>query len=114
MAQMAELDYKALGQRIRRARQNKKMTQDKLAEACGLSTAHIGHIERGTRIPSVDTLFHIAYVLDVSVDHLLLDSAQAPHQVFSAISAKLTRTDEAQARKFLSTVKVLADKIDEL
>lgn len=111
---MAELNYKALGQRIRSARQHRGMTQDSLGEACGLSTAHIGHIERGTRIPSLDTLFRIACTLEVSVDSLLLDSASTVTQVFSAISAELVRKDSAQAARFLTTVKALADKIDEL
>ena len=45
----SEFDYAALGERIRRARKQKHLTQEQLAEACDLSTAHIGHIERGTR-----------------------------------------------------------------
>lgn len=111
---MAELNYKALGQRIRTARQVKKMTQDQLAEACGLSTAHIGHIERGTRIPSLDTLFRIACELDVSTDYLLLDSAREPKHVLSGVLAGLAKRDEGQVKKFVSTVRALADKIDEL
>ena len=111
---MAELNYKALGQRIRTARQKRSMTQDKLAEACGLSTAHIGHIERGTRIPSLDTLFLIACELDVSTDYLLLDSAREPWQMLSGVLAGLAKRDEMQVKKFVYTVRALADKIDEL
>lgn len=111
---MEQLDYKALGGRIRKARQAKKMTQDQLAEACGLSTAHIGHIERGTRIPSLDTLFQIVCELKVSADYLLLDSTQAPQQVLAGIWAGLAGREDGQVKKFVSTVRVLADKIDEL
>ena len=111
---MAQLDYKLLGRRVRTARQNKNMTQDTLAEACGLSTAHIGHIERGTRIPSVDTLFCIATVLQVSTDSLLMDSASDPQQALASVSAILAGKDREQVKKFLAAVKVLAEKIDEL
>ena len=111
---MAQLDYKLLGQRIRKARQNKKMTLEALAEACGLSTAHIGHIERGTRIPSLDALYQLASVLQVSTDSLLLDSICDTRQVFTAISASLTGKSDAQVRKFTAAVKALADSIDAL
>ncbi|MBR6513641.1 MAG: helix-turn-helix transcriptional regulator [Clostridia bacterium] len=111
---MPNIDYIALGQRIRQARKDKNITQEKLGEICGLSTAHIGHIERGSRIPSLDTLFRISTELDVSVDWLLLDSVKNPKNIFTAISRELDGKNEAKVKTFLTTVKALADKIDEL
>lgn len=111
---MAQIDYKALGQRIRKARLKNNLTQEKLGEICSLSTAHIGHIERGTRIPSLDTLYKISCELGVSIDSLMLDSACNSESVFRAVSAELEGKDEAKVKRFLSTVKALADKIDEL
>ena len=57
-----ELDYTALGIRIRQARKEHHVTQEQLGELCELSTAHIGHIERGTRIPSIDTSQGIIFI----------------------------------------------------
>ena len=51
------IDYTALGKRIKNKRIEKGFTQEQLGELCELSAAHIGHIERGTRILSVDVLF---------------------------------------------------------
>lgn len=65
------IDFVAIGKRIRACRQENRMTQENLAEAIGVSTSFIGHVERGSRIPSVDTLFRIAKALRVSVDALL-------------------------------------------
>lgn len=109
---MKQLNYQALGQRIRQARQSRNITQEKLGELVGLSTAHIGHIERGTRVPSLDTVYRIATELEVSIDHLLLDSTQSPNQTFAALSAMLATKSEAQVRSFLTAVKALADNID--
>ena len=111
---MEELNYKAIGQRIRQVRQEKHITQEKLGELCALSTAHIGHIERGTRIPSLQTVFHIASALGVSIDYLLLDAAKGPEAVFSAIRARIQGKNTAKVEAFLNIVKALADKIDEL
>lgn len=111
---MSTLDYKALGQRIRNARRKNNMTQERLAEVCALSTAHIGHIERGTRIPSLETLFRISEELSVSLDSLVFDSVTDRENALSAVSRSLEGKKEAQVRAFVSTVKALADKIDEL
>lgn len=111
---MQELDYKAMGQRIRSARQKKNITQEKLGELCGLSTAHIGHIERGTRIPSLETAFRIATALEVSMDHLLFDAATEPKPVLTAVTSMLQGKSDTQVKTFLSTVKALADKLGEL
>ena len=111
---MDRINYAALGKRIRKARQSQNITQEKLGEICSLSTAHIGHIERGTRIPSLDTVFRIACELDVSIDYLLFDSLDNSNSVLKAISTELEKKNDTQVKIFLTTVKALADKIDEL
>lgn len=108
------IDYIALGERIRKTRKAKGITQEKLGEICSLSSAHIGHIERGTRIPSLDTLYRISVELKVSIDYLLLDSADNNDTILRGISESLIGKDETKVRNFITTVKILADKIDEL
>lgn len=66
--------YQGLGKRIRQQRQLAQMTQEKLAEAAGISLSFLGHIERGTRKASLDTLVKICNVLKVSPQLLLQDS----------------------------------------
>lgn len=69
-----ELDYVALGRRIRAYRQQKDMTQQLLAEKAYLVPSNISHIERAKTKVSLPTLVRIANVLGVSVDQLLGDS----------------------------------------
>ncbi len=107
------IDYIALGKRIKNKRTEQELTQEQLGELCELSAAHIGHIERGTRILSVDVLFRIAQVLNVSVDYLLFDSVEN-NNILSSIEPMLKNTDKNKANSFLNTVRVLADNIDKL
>lgn len=65
------MDYQAIGRRIRMVREYEKMTQAVLAEKAGISTAFMGHIERGTRVPSVCTLYSICAVLGVKMDYVI-------------------------------------------
>jgi len=68
------MDYVGLGTRIRKQRKTMQMTQDKLAELAGISLSFLGHIERGTRTASLDTIVRLANVMRVSTDFLLADS----------------------------------------
>jgi len=73
---MREVDYKKMGMRIRRRRREKGWTQGELAKMCGVSMSFIGHIERGSRIMSMDTFIKLCDVLDVSADGLLWDTVK--------------------------------------
>lgn len=49
------MDAKAVGQRIKAAREKKGLTQEELAALIDISPTHISVIERGTKIPRLDT-----------------------------------------------------------
>ncbi|HEY2070834.1 MAG TPA: helix-turn-helix transcriptional regulator [Rhizomicrobium sp.] len=63
-------DLLALGREIRRHRDAKKLSQEKLAERAGLHRNYIGHLERGERNPRVKRLFDIARALGLSFAEL--------------------------------------------
>ncbi len=109
-----EIDYTALGMRIRRERKRQHITQEKLGELCELSTAHIGHIERGTRIPSLDTVFRIAQALHISIDSLMFDSLPPDINIIPSVQSAVNNANRQKARRFLSVVRILADRIDDL
>ena len=67
------MDYSLLGKRIREERLRLNLTQEKLAEDIGISTAYLGQIERGERSVTLDKLIPLANRLGVTVDFLLAD-----------------------------------------
>ncbi len=68
---MRKLDYGKIGVRIRQVRKAKGMSQAELAKKCGISMSFLGHIERGTRIMSMETFAGICVALDSGADELL-------------------------------------------
>jgi len=68
------MDYVDLGRRIRIQRELLKLTQGELAKRISVSASFIGHLERGTRKASMETLVALANELDVPVDYLLAGS----------------------------------------
>lgn len=62
---------KKLGKKIQRLRKKVGYTsQEKFAEALGLSRTHVGHIEQGRKNPSMEVLIKIAKKLKVEVSDL--------------------------------------------
>lgn len=66
-----KLNYKMIGKRIQKRRKRSKLTQEQLAERTERSPAFIGHIERGTRKMSIETLCEIALALNCPTDEIL-------------------------------------------
>ena len=69
-----ELDYRAIGKRIKIARIKADLTQEALAEKASLSTTHMSNIETGKTRVSLTVIVNIANALAISVDDLLCDN----------------------------------------
>lgn len=67
------MDYIMLGQRIRHYRQKLHMTQEGLAEKAEVSASFLGHIERGTRVASLETVMKLCIALNITPNELLGD-----------------------------------------
>ena len=60
-----------IGDRIKKVRQQKKLTQPELGEKIQMDKSAISKIETSGRIPSLEQLVDIAAALDVRVEYLL-------------------------------------------
>lgn len=80
-----------LGTRIAETRKEKHMTQEMLAEHAGISQIFISEIERGIKLPSLETFVAIVEVLGTSADYLLRDEIRAGEDfVFDELTKKLS------------------------
>ncbi len=62
--------YTKLGKRIKMLRENAHLTQEKLAEKCGISLDYLGKIEVNINKPGLKTLLKVSEALDVPVKSL--------------------------------------------
>jgi len=58
------------GQRIKKIRNEKKISQEELPFSCGLHRTYISDVERGIRNVSIDNIHKISKALDVSLKDL--------------------------------------------
>lgn len=68
------MDYIFMGRQIRKERQRQQLTQAELAERVDVSTSFIGHVERGSRKASLETVVKISEALGMSIDSMVLPS----------------------------------------
>lgn len=96
---MRELDYTKMGMRIRQVRKAKGWSQDELAKKCGISMSFLGHIERGTRIMSLETFTGICEALGAGADELLWGVAYPNDAVAALWEAPDKKLDRENGRK---------------
>ncbi len=65
------MDWRSIGENIRKKRLAKSWKQATLAEKVDLSNSYIGMIERGEKVPKLETFVHITNALDSTSDEIL-------------------------------------------
>jgi len=97
-----------IGKNIRAHRVAKKLRQEDLAEKTNLSTNYIGMVERGEKIPSLETFLSIINALEVSSDMVLADVISTGYTVKSSILsenlAPLSSTDRERIYAVVETM----------
>ena len=68
---MADLDFKAIGLKIKERRQQLGITQEHIANVLEVNLSHISNIECGRANPSLTALVKIANILECSVDYFI-------------------------------------------
>ena len=80
----------ALGRRIRESRISKGYTQQELADRAEIGVVYISEIERGVKMPSLNSFVKIIDALDVSADYVLRDELPSGKEyVCTEITEKL-------------------------
>lgn len=105
------MNGKAVGQRIKEIREEKGITQEKLAEMVNLSPAHISVIERGIKSPNLDSFVAIANALEISADTLLVDVVEnATESISSELSNMISHLPQREKLKILKVVEILTEE----
>lgn len=102
------MELESIGRNIRKYRLMKKLRQEDLAERTNLTNNYIGAIERGEKIPSLETLIIIINALGVSADMILVDVIDTGYEVKDSLLAeklsKLSAEDRAKIYDVVDTM----------
>ena len=97
-----------IGKNIRKCRLAKKMRQEDLAEMVGVSSNYIGMMERGEKIPSLETFVSILNALKVSADVILCDVTTTGFTVKNTIlTEKMDRLSPHDRARIYEVIETL-------
>ena len=96
----------ALGNAIKEARMKQNLSQEILAEMIGISPTHLKHIESEHRKPSIDVLFKIVKVLNLSLDNILFcqNDNSSTQKLINEINNKLYTCTENELKIILDVI----------
>lgn len=107
------MNYANIGKNIRKERKKQHLTIAQLAEKSDISDNFMGNIERGTDIPSLETVVKIANALLVDMNTLLSDELYVcgePKQIdktAAELNKYLSSLDEEKRRCVLEIIKLI-------
>lgn len=61
---------KTVGERLKHCRMRKRLSQEQLAEKCGLHPTYIGQVERGEKNATIESIWKIANALELPLEVL--------------------------------------------
>lgn len=110
---MTDLDFKAIGQKIKERRKSIGITQEAIANQLDVNGSHISNIECGRANPSLTALIKIANLLQCSVDYFI--SGEYTYKIDKAketslddkIMEKLQYCDTEKKEKILKMIDLL-------
>ena len=98
----------SIGKRIRKYREAKGWRQEDFAERIGLSVTYTGMIERGEKVPKLETFISIANVLEVSADLLLADVLSTGYNVKSSeMTEEISSLSPSERDRIYSVVNAM-------
>ena len=95
-----------LGERVRVRREALGWSQAKLAEVAGISPNYVGVVERGEKLPTLDTLDAMARALSVSPGALL--ASDAPDKWADEVTALARGIPPLHRRLVIALLKTIA------
>lgn len=109
------MDKVALGNRLREVRLRKGYTQQALAELAGIGNVYLGEIERGQKMPSLNTFIRIVELLDISADFILRDELTSGQTyIYDEITQKLQGITPKQRKAAADILDAYLRNIDEI
>lgn len=103
-------DYYVIGERIKKARKAKNMTQEKLAEKLDVSIAFLSRIERGSSQINLKRLGQICEILDTTEGEILNGSTNKSTKYLESDFSQLLKTCSPEKQKLIYDVAKVISK----
>lgn len=105
---MKDLNFEQIGEKIRKIRLSKNLTQEYIANVADVNVSHISNIENNRVKVSLSTLVQICNALDTTVDYILAEEYNQPSAAIEQeILHELHLCSDETKEQILKIVKAL-------
>ena len=105
------LDYTIVGERLKKAKIKKKLTQENLSEQLGISVAFLSKVERGNSHVNLKRLSQICDILGVTEGYILNGSSSTSQDyLFSEFSDILAKASPEKQKLIYKIAKVIIEE----
>lgn len=111
---MPNSDLKRLGQQLKAARNEARLTQEQLSDLSHVSIKHIAGIEKGQKNPSFEILLALSKVLKLSLDGLIASNLSEEEKACKQLVASYMACPPAARDMLLKSTQTLANELSTL
>lgn len=111
MEETTQFDFRELGQAIKDARNDRKLTREQLGDMLDISSRYLVDIENEAQPPSLQILYTIVTFLDISVDQFFFPDKKT---VKTTQHRQLDNLVEGMSDKGLRVVIATAKEVKEI
>ena len=105
------VDYTIIGERLKKARKEKGMTQEELAEKLDISIAFLSRVERGNSKINLKRLTQVCEILGIPEGEILTGVSNKSQNYLDAEFAELLKNCSAEKQKLIYDIaKVIANQ----
>lgn len=105
------LDYNIIGERLKKARTEKGLTQEKLSEKLDVSIAFLSRIERGSSHISLKRLSQVCDILGITEGSILNGSSNNSETYLSSEFEQLLKNVSPEKQKLIYKIaKVISEE----
>lgn len=104
------IDYSIIGSRIKKARIEKHMTQENLADKLDISVAFLSRVERGSAHINLTRLNQLCNILDISEGYLLNGVSSNSENYLDKEFSNLIKSISPEKQKLIYNIaKIIAE-----
>ena len=115
--ELKQLETKDMGMRLRKVREERKMTRETLSEKVDLSVNFIADVEYGNKSPSIRKFYSLIQALDTNADYILggnmreIDIDEEAAEAYKEIMNILNQCNGKQLASLKSISMIYADML---
>ena len=104
---MKDINFEKIGQKLKKIRISKGLTQEYIANMVDVNTSHISNIENNRVKVSLTALVAICNALDITVDYILKNEYVSADAIDHEILKELSSCSPEKKEKILKIIQIL-------